>query len=179
MAHIDTSEVIRAGIWIRPAGDALEQIQKAVRLAHKEAGGPPIHPHITLLSGAETTRDGAEVKLKHLAQRVRPFTIALGPLEWRDDYFRSFYATVELTNELAQAQRDAYDAFDMKPAPPFEPHLSLAYGKIDANVKKRIAAQLGGRLEVQFEVHALDLVNATSTVPVADWRTLIELPLAA
>lgn len=179
MAHIDTSEIIRAGIWIRPTGEALERILKVVRLAHKEAGGPAIHPHITLLSGAETTRASAEVKLKHLSQRIRPFKVKLGAIEWRDDFFRSLYATVELSDELAAAQRDAYDAFDMNPAPPYEPHLSLAYGKIDEGVKKRVAGQAGGRLDVEFEVRALDLVNATSTVPVGEWHTLIELPIAA
>jgi 2'-5' RNA ligase len=179
MAHIDTSEIIRAALWIRPTGDALERIQKFVRLAHKEGGGPQVPPHLTLLTGAETTRASAELKLKHLAQRMRPFSIKLGAIEWRDDYFRSIYATVELTNELAAAQRDAYDAFEMKPAPPFEPHLSLAYGKIDEGVKKRIAEQAGGRLDIEFEVRALHLVNSTSSVPVGDWHTLIELPIAA
>lgn len=179
MSHIDTSEIIRAAVWIRPNGDALERIHKTMRLAHKEAGGPQIAPHITLLAGAETTRASAELKLKHLAQRIRPFKIRLGQIEWRADYFLSLYATVELTSELAAAQQAAYDAFDMKPAPPYEPHLSLAYGKLDEGVKKRIAEQAGGRLDVEFEVRALDLVNATSTVPVAEWHTLIELPVAA
>lgn len=179
MAHIDTSEIILAAVWIRPGGDALERIQKMMRAAHKEAGGPQISPHVTLLAGAETTRASAELKLKHLAQRIRPFTVKLGPIEWRDDYFRSLYATIELTSELAAAQQAAYDAFEMKPAPPYEPHLSLAYGKIDEGVKKRIAEQAGGRIDVEFEVRALDLVNATSTVPVSEWRTLIELPVAA
>ena len=179
MAHIDTSEIIRAALWIRPTGEALERIQKIVRLAHKEAGGPQVPPHVTLLTGAETTRANAELKLKHLAQRLRPLKIKLGAIEWRDDYFRSLFATVELTSELAAAQREAYDAFEMKPAPPYEPHLSLAYGKIEEGVKKRIAEQAGGRLDAEFEVHSLHLVNSTSTVPVAEWHTLIELPVAA
>ena len=179
MAHIDTSEIVRAAIWIRPTGDALERIQKAVRHAHKEAGGPAVPPHVTLLTGAETTHASAELKLKHLAQRIRPFTLKLGRIEWGDDYFRSLYAAVELTSELAAAQRAAYDAFEMNPAPPFAPHLSLAYGKIGDDVKKRIAEQAGGRLDVAFEVRALHLVNATSGVPVAKWHTLIELPVAA
>src|SRR4051812_26327738 len=113
MAHIDTSEVIRASIWIRPAGDALERIRKVLRLAHQETGRAQVTPHVTLLTGAETTRANAELKLKHLATRVRPFTITLGKIEWRDEYFRCLYAAVELSDELAAAQRDAYDAFEM------------------------------------------------------------------
>ena len=34
MAHIDTSEVIRASIWIRPTGDALTKVEDAIRIAN-------------------------------------------------------------------------------------------------------------------------------------------------
>ena len=56
MAHIDKSEIVRAAVWIRPTGDALERIEKVARLAHRNGGGGPhVQPHVTLLSGMETT----------------------------------------------------------------------------------------------------------------------------
>ena len=175
MAHNDTCEIVRASVWLRPQGDALDQIQKVTRLAHRHGGGgPQLPPHVTLLFGMETTRASAEVKLKHLAARMQPFTITLGKIEWRQDYFHCLYAAVEPSKELAAAQRDAYDAFEMKPAPPFEPHLSLLYGNIDEAVKKKLAAECGGKLDVAFEVHAVHLVNASMGVPVTEWRTLAE-----
>ena len=175
MAHIDKSEIVRAAVWIRPTGDALERIEKVARLAHKHGGGGPhVQPHVTLLSGMETTLTSAGVKLKHLAARVKPFTVRLGAIEWRQDYFRCLYATVELSDELAAAQRDAYDAFEMKPAPPFEPHLSLLYGNVDEAVKKKLAAEMGGKLDVAFEFHVLHLVNASMGVPATEWHTLAE-----
>jgi hypothetical protein len=178
MAHIDTSEIIRAAVWIRPTGGALEKINKVVRLAHQHGGGPPVQPHVTLLSGMETTMASAGLKLKHLAARIKPFTVRLGAIEWRQDYYRCFYAKVGLSDELAAAQRDAYDAFEMKPAPPFEPHLSLLYGNVDEAVKKKLAADMGGKLDVAFECHVLHVVNASMGVPAADWHTLAEHALA-
>ncbi len=178
MAHIDSSEIVRAAVWIRPTGDALERILKAMRPIHKQGGGPPVPPHVTLLNGAETTRASAELKLKHLAARIRPFRIKLGKIETREEYFRSLYAVVEANGDLAAAQREAYDAFEMKPAPPYEPHLSLLYGKLDAAARKKLAAGAGDKLNIAFEVRALYLVNSTQSVPVADWRTLAEHPLA-
>ncbi len=178
MAHIDTSEVVRASVWIRPTGDALDQIQKVSRLAHRHGGGSQVQPHVTLLFGMETTRASAGLKLKHLAARMQPFTIRLGKIAWRQDYFHCLYAAVESSPELAAAQRDAYDAFEMKPAPPFEPHLSLLYGNLDAAVKKKLAAESGGTLDLAFEVHAVHLVNASMGVPVTEWRTLAEHALA-
>ena len=177
MAHTDTSEVIRASVWLKPAGEALERINKVIRALHKEHGGPQVTPHVTLLTGAETTRASAELKLKHLASRVQPLRIKLGKIESRDEYFRALYAVVEANGDLAAAQRAAYDAFEMNPPPPYEPHLSLLYGKVDEAARKKLAAA-GGKVDVAFEVRVLYLVNSTQSVPVADWRTLAEHPLA-
>ncbi len=149
-----------------------------MRALHKEHGGPQVPPHVTLLTGAETTRASAELKLKHLASRVQLLRIKLGKIESRDEYFRALYAVVEPNGDLAAAQRAAYDAFEMNPPPPYEPHLSLLYGKVDDAARKKLAAAAGGKLDVTFEVRALYLVNSTQSVPVADWRTLAEHPLA-
>ena len=110
--------------------------------------------------------------------RCKQFTIRLGKIEWRDDYFHCLYAAVELSAELATAQREAYDAFEMKPAPPFQPHLSLLYGNVNQAAKKIFAAEAGGALDVGFEVHAVHLVNASMGVPLTEWHTLAEHPLA-
>jgi 2'-5' RNA ligase len=174
MAHIDTSEIVRASLWLKPAGDALERIQKLARSLHKEGGGPLVPPHVTLLTGAETTRANAELKLKHLATRLRPFRLKLGKIESREEYFRAFYAVVEANGDLAAAQREAYDVFEMNPPPPYEPHLSLLYGKLDAAMKRKLADEAGGKLDIAFEVHTLYLVNSTQSVPVSDWHTLAE-----
>jgi 2'-5' RNA ligase len=174
MAHIDTSPVIRGAIWLQPGGDALDKIQKTIHRVHRRGGGPPVRPHITLLSGLETTQASAELKLKRLAQRMKPFTVRLGKIEWKHDYFKALFATVEASAELAAAQLDAYDAFEMKPAPKFEPHLSLLYGDLDEALQKELAAEAGGSIEVAFEVTAVHLVNASPSLPVTAWKELAQ-----
>ena len=177
MSHIDTSAVIIGALWIRPSGDALDKITKIVRLVHKRGGGPQVQPHVTLLSGMETTMASAELKLKHLAMRVKPFKIRLGAIEGRQDYFRCLYAKAEPSEELAEARRIAYAEFEMNPPPPFEPHLSLLYGKIDDALKQELIAEAGGSLDLTFEANAVHLVNAYQGVPATSWHTIAERPL--
>jgi hypothetical protein len=38
MAHLDTSEIVRASVWIMPTGPALETIAKAARTVRQRAG---------------------------------------------------------------------------------------------------------------------------------------------
>ena len=174
MTHHDDSPVVRSSVWIVPAGDALDRIEKIVHKIHPRGGGPRFKPHLTLLSGSETTRADAELKLKHLAARLRPFEITLNRIEWRNEYFRCFYLAAELTAELATAQRAAYEAFEMNPPPPFEPHVSLLYGSLDEKLKKELAAEAGGSVDIRFAATAVQLVNASESVPVTGWKTLAE-----
>src|SRR5262245_6224987 len=179
MAHVDTSPVIRASIWIPPSGESLDRIQHVIHLAHRRAGGPPVRPHVTLLSGLERTRASAELLLQRLAAQIKPFTIELGQIEWRADYFRCFYATAALSEELAAAKRAAHEVFEMNPPTPFEPHLSLLYGNIDEALKKELAAEIGGRVDISFAATTLQLVNAAQGVPVSSWKVLSERALGA
>lgn len=179
MSHIDTSPVVLASLWIPPGGDALTKIQHAMRRGHERGGGPPFRPHVTLLSGIERTQADAELKLKHLAAQIAPFTIELARIESRDEYFRCLYAAVAPSKELAAARQLAYDVFEMNPPPPYEPHLSLVYGDLDEKLKGEIAAELGGRLDLSFSVSSLQLVNASRAVPVTGWKSLAERPLGA
>ena len=171
MAHIDTSEVIRASIWIRPTGDALTKVEDAIRIANKRGGGPRVDPHITVLSGIERTHASAEEKLKQLAMRIRPFTVKLSRIELRHDYFKSLYATVDDGTELEAVHRDAHDVFEMNPPDPFTAHMSLLYADADEALKQEIAREIGS-LDVSFEVNAVHLVNASASLPVTKWRDL-------
>jgi hypothetical protein len=178
MGHIDTSEIIRASVWIRPTGAALDHILDVRRRLSLRKQGPEVPPHLTLLSGMETTRTDAGLKLKRLAMRLAPFTIRLGKIDWQADYFRCLYVAAERSRELAAAQRAAYEAFEMNPPPPFKPRVCLFYGTIDDETEREIAEATGGSLDVEFTANAVQLVSAAPGVPVSEWRTLAEWKLA-
>ena len=172
--HLDTSPVVRASVWIPPNGAALERIVKAMRLVRQRAGGPEFHPHVTLLKGIERTQDSAQLKLKELAQRLKPFTVRLGRIGWKQEYYRCLYATVAMSGELAAAQKLAHEIFEMDPPEPFEPHVSLLYGSLDEPAQQALARDAGGSLHVSFEAHVVQLVSAAMRVPVPEWRALAE-----
>jgi 2'-5' RNA ligase len=177
MAHADTGHVIRTSLWIRPNGEAFDRIRHAIRRAHHHDGGLPVDPHVTLLSSCRVVENDAWAKLRRLAEQVRPFTLRLGRVEGTADYYRALYAVVEPSPELTEARRIACETFEMKPLP-FEPHLSLLYGNFGEARREALMAVLGGWLDVSFTASAVDLVSAARDVPVADWRSLYEHPLA-
>lgn len=178
MGHIDTSEIIRASVWIRPTGEALDRIHKVTRRLSFRKDGPEVPPHLTLLSGIETTRSDAGLKLKRLAARITPFTVRLGKIDWKADYFRCLYVAAERSRELVAAQRAAHEVFEMNPPAPFKPRICLFYGTLDDETERELAEATGGSLDVEFRANAVQLVNAAPGIPVSEWRTLSEWKLA-
>lgn len=173
----NAEHVIRGSLWLRPTGPVLERLQELIRRLTARFGGGWPRPHVSLLGGIELTSEGAERRLAALAERLRPIAIRLGPLAYRNEHFRCFYATVEPTPELLEAHRAACEVFDLRPTEPFEPHLSLLYGQIDEPTKAHLARELGGKLDLAFTAGSVHLVNASAAVPVARWHTLHEVPL--
>lgn len=170
-------QTIRGSLWLRPTGPVLERLQELIRRLTQRFGGTWPRPHVSLLDGVELKTGGAEQRLAALASRITAIPIRLGKLEGRTDPFRCFYAQVEPTPELLDAHRAACEVFGVAPTDPFEPHLSLLYGHVDAPTKARLAQELGGRLVLSFVATHIHLVNATAAVPVARWHTLHECPL--
>jgi hypothetical protein len=173
MAHIDTSNIIRGSIWIRPTGAALHRIDEAIRIVRQRVKGPPIKPHVSLLGGVETTQEQVELRLRHLAHRLRPFEIRLGRIEWRHEYYRAFFAVAELSDELAAAHQLAEEVFEMASSDAFEPHVSLAYGDLHEPLQKALADEVGS-LDVSFTANAVGFANATADRPITDWRVVFE-----
>lgn len=164
-------------LWLRPTGEALDRIRNAIRRAHEHDGGLPVDPHVTLLSGFRAGEADGVARLRQLAARLRPFPIRLGRIEGTADYYRSLYAVVEPSRELAAARHVAAETFAVEPSP-FEPHLSLLYGNFGEARREALAGVLGGRLDISFTVTAVDLVNSARGIPASSWRTLCSQPLA-
>ena len=167
---------VLGSVWIRPTGAALESIERAVEFAHRRAGGPPVQPHVSLMGGIELTPDTAS-KLRALASSLQPFEITLGKIEWRHEYYRSLFISVEPSSQLIAARAAAHEAFGTLPSGSFEPHVSLIYGDFDESFKKELIENLGGRLDARFIATAVDLVNACEKVPIVQWTTLYQASL--
>ena len=92
-----------------------------------------------------------------VAATMRPFTIRLEEIDFRDEYFRCLFVHAALAQPLRKAHQAACQAFGHIHEPAFMPHLSLLYGNFPHSLKQAVMAELGLRLDVQFKVRSLHL----------------------
>jgi 2'-5' RNA ligase len=155
-------------LWLMPEGkvrDRLTQILHHLSVRHE---APEFPPHVTLLGSCVGERDEMMRRSSLVAGALRPFTIRLGKLDFRDEYFRCLFLHAGPAKPLRNAHQVACRKFDRTPNPDFMPHLSLLYGNYALNVKEDARAELGRRLDVRFKVRSIHLYQTHRAVQ--NWR---------
>lgn len=170
---------VQGSIWLRPEGPAADALEEAITSLRERYGGPGVWPHVSLGNSIDCLPSQIERRLETLAAELPPLTIRVAGVGWHDDYWRCLYLRVGLTRELREAHRAVCEIFRVAPEPDFEPRISLLYGDYTRDRKRQIALELDDDLlDLSFEAKALHFVDARPEVPVEDWRSQYERPLA-
>jgi hypothetical protein len=173
-----SNATVRGSLWLRPLPPFVEGIQAVSKRLATRTQQRAAPPHVTLLNGIALPAARARWALQALAAQMTPLTIVLGELDGRaDEEFRCFFAEAGPREDLTVMHHLAREIFGVAEPRPFEPHLSLLYGYLDPSLRRQLAIELGGRLNISFQAGSVHFVNATATEPLDNWRTLFEEPL--
>lgn len=160
-------------LWLLPPPAVHARCAALIARLAQRLGTPVFEPHLTL-AGTSLAAAEAIVRLRALAQQLPPLTIRLGELQSTDAYFRCVYARAELSPALGAAYATACRLLD-QPLGDFLPHLSLVYGDLDADTKKSLTSELGGRLDLTFVADRVALYDPTGSPSV--WQRVAEAAL--
>jgi len=151
-----------------PEGKVCDRLSFIIRRLSARLGAPEFPPHVTVLGSCVGERDEMIRRSSLVATVLRPFTIRLGKIDFREEYFRCLFVHAGPMEPLWNAYQVACRKFDRTPEHDFMPHLSLLYGNYPVNLKEDIPAELGSRLDVQFKVRSLHFYNTQGGVK--EWR---------
>jgi len=140
-----------------PRGDVCERLSRIIHQLSARYAAPEFSPHVTLLGGCVGPRRELICRSARVAASLRPFTIRLEKIDFRDEYFRCLFVHAALVEPLRKAHHAARQAFGHDREPPFMPHLSLLYGSFPRSLKEEVIRAIGPRLAVQFKVRSLHL----------------------
>jgi 2'-5' RNA ligase len=140
-----------------PGGDVRDRLSGILHRLSARFGAPEFAPHITLLGSCVGERHEVIQRSARVATALRPFTIRLGELDFRDEYFRCLFVHAGLTAPLRKAYQAACQEFGRRRELAFMPHLSLLYGNFSPGLMKELMQEMGSRLDMQFKVRSLYL----------------------
>lgn len=162
-------------LWLTPEEPPLDMLARQIARLSKEYSTPRFEPHITLVAGINRPEEEIQARSVALAKTIRPFQIELGKIDYTDEYFRCIFVHVVPTNHIIKAHRAALQAFSFRNVKPYMPHVSLAYGKLDPETKKRISAGIDSIQGQTFKVCGFTLWRVVGTP--TEWKKLKKFDL--
>jgi 2'-5' RNA ligase len=120
---------------------------------------PVFPPHITLIGNLVGSEKELSSQAQQLATRVRAFEITLTTIGYLDEYFRCLFIQAAETAALVEADRTARTTFHREQDAKFMPHLSLMYGDLNAETKRRIVVSIRGEFDIAFPVRSIHLFS--------------------
>jgi 2'-5' RNA ligase len=160
-------------LWIMPPEGIYRRLKDLIARLGAGYSSPVFEPHITLIGGLKGPEERLLSKAVELASLLHPFTIDLGHVEYRDEYYRSLFITVGISKELLEAHSSAGRLFERQAGNDFMPHLSLMYGDFDETTKEEVVRQTGRDFNLSFQVESLFLFS-TAGIP-EEWRNIREI----
>ena len=144
-------------VWLMPSGVVKEQLIHIIKELSINYGGPVFEPHITLISSFLGNEEELLQRTEKLASKITPFGLKLRAIKYLNEFFRSFFLDVELTNDLKQARSAGLELFTCNENE-YRPHMSLAYGDFTVSQKEKMKKSLS-QLPKEFIVNNFFLAH--------------------
>ena len=156
------AKISKYSVWLMPGADVRNRVQnKIIKLSEKNKT-PVFDPHITLVSNIIGTEKEVVRKTRKLAESLEPFMIRLEKIGFSDDYFKCLYSKVKDNNLLKKANSAAKKIFGFEESLEYDPHMSLMYGTVSDEIKKKIMKYCLTDFSENFYVDRIFLVLSNS-----------------
>lgn len=173
-------------LWLVPStperDTAIDVIQDLIKA---EPDSPAFDPHITLQHPISKSIpiETITTTLQNIAQsldlRGKSLWLNLGPAQGGTFYYQSVLAPVNLKLEdtLSALRSACEEAFELKNAKPYFPHLSLLYGDLSSERRDELAKTVNdaGKLPASVTIKEILVVDCTGVTK--DWKTVASVPL--
>ena len=128
-------------IWLIPNGENYVLLKDIIIELSHIFEGIKFLPHVTVVSNLDYSEKFLSKKVESIAKKVKPFNIEFNSINYLDEFFQSFFISVKINDDLANIRKIAKSYF-LKMNEEYNPHLSLAYGNIEAKIKKSLKRKI-------------------------------------
>ena len=133
---------ISYSLWFMPGKEKKVVLENKINTLANQYGGPKFDPHITLLSSFVDDELSLLNKTEKLSKKIRSFEIIFDQVRFLNEYFRSLFIEIKLSEELKLARNAAAKEFGWEDKN-YIPHLSLMYGNYSNQIKTDIIKTMG------------------------------------
>ena len=161
-------------IWLIPNNDKYILLRNIIIDLSHVFEGIKIIPHVTLVSNLDYNEEFLLKKVAVIAKKIRPFNVYFNEIDYLDNFFQSFFLKVKANTQLTNARKLALIHFP-EINDNYNPHLSLAYGDKNEEVKRNLKKKI--ECPVKF-FNIKELYLAHNDEINLKWKVIDKFPLA-
>lgn len=167
-------------VWLRPTAQDMVWLEAAVKDLSGRFGAPFFEAHATIISDVKMSAEQLLELITPIAAKHAPLALKIESVEQTEAFFRSFYARLDKSAPIMALKADCLAAVNNGTLDEFMPHVSLAYGVDDSDLKRselqRFDKALAGHT-IRFD--SMVIVSSSSDTPIEDWVVKYEVPFVA
>ncbi|GLT52543.1 hypothetical protein SLA2020_258780 [Shorea laevis] len=124
-------------VWALPPEDVATRLKKLMVGLRSEFGGPEFEPHITVVGSICLTQDDALAKFRSACQGLKAYTATVERVATGTFFYQCVFLLLQPTPEVMDASDRCCGHLGYVRSTPYMPHLSLLYGDLTDEEKKK------------------------------------------
>ena len=161
-------------LWLQFSKSDMKILEKIKTQVNKNFSGPKFETHLTLI-GPYLKFKKKNIKLIiNKSKKIKKFKINLIKYCFQNNKFTSFYIKIEKSKKLLKIRQKFLNTGYKIQNVPYNPHISLFYGKIKKNKKIKLISKLP-KLNKTCTVEKICIVDVNESIN--QWKIIEKIKL--
>ncbi|XP_028755854.1 cyclic phosphodiesterase-like isoform X1 [Neltuma alba] len=169
-------------VWAQPTEDVRDRMKKLMSGLRSEFGGPEFEPHITVVGAIRLTADDALKKFRSACESLKAYNATVDRVATGTFFYQCVYLLIHPTPEVVETSDHCISHFGYNRSSPYMPHLSLLYGDLTDEEKKRAQERANALDDVSglsFQISRLALYKTdTEDKTLKSWEKITDCVLS-
>ncbi|CAI9785237.1 unnamed protein product [Fraxinus pennsylvanica] len=123
--------------WALPPEDVRPRLKKLMNDLRSEFGGPEFEPHVTVVGAISLTESEARDMFNKACEGLKAYKATVEKVATGTFFYQCVFLLLQPTPEVLEASAYCTSHFGYKNSTPYMPHLSLLYGDLTDEEKKK------------------------------------------
>ncbi|GMH05193.1 hypothetical protein Nepgr_007033 [Nepenthes gracilis] len=124
-------------VWALPPDDVRDRVKKLMDGLRSEFGGPEFEPHLTVVGAINLSEQDALQKFKSAVDGVKVYTASVQSVSTGTFFYQCVFLLLHPSPEVLETSAHCCSHFGYNNSTPYMPHMSLIYGDITDEEKKK------------------------------------------
>ncbi|KAL2494650.1 Cyclic phosphodiesterase [Forsythia ovata] len=124
-------------VWALPPEDVRSRLKKLMNDLRSEFDGPEFEPHVTVVGAISLTETEARGKFNKACEGLKPYNATVEKVATGTFFYQCVFLLLHPKPEVMEASAHCMSHFGYITSTPYMPHLSLLYGDLTDEEKKK------------------------------------------